>query len=89
MEEVPFPPSPMHSRTDSILLLLVAVFVPGEALLIEGYNYLWALMIGLLGEHEIGLFGVFPARKTRQTRRLNLNPCTMLLERSLGKLIIH
>lgn len=71
VEEVPFPPEVMRSRTDRILLLFVTVFMPGETFLIEGYNYLWALMIGLLGKHEISLLRVFPTRKT--TERVNNN----------------
>lgn len=67
VEEVPFPPEVMRSRADRILLLFVTVFMPGETFLIEGYNYLWALMIGLLGEHEISLLRVFPTRKTTKT----------------------
>jgi len=58
-----FPPEVMHSRADSILFLLVTVFMPGETLLIEGYDYLWALMIGLLGKHKISLIRVFPLHK--------------------------
>lgn len=72
VEEVPFPPEVMRSRTDRILLLFVTVFMPGETFLIEGYNYLWALMIGLLGKHEISLLRVFPARTT--TKKVN-NDC--------------
>lgn len=64
VEEVPFPPEVTRSRTDRILLLFVTVFMPGETFLIEGYNYLWALMIGLLGKHEISLLRVFPTRTT-------------------------
>lgn len=52
----------MPSCTDSVLLLLVAVFMPGETFLIESYDNLWTLMIGLLGKNEISLVGVFPAR---------------------------
>lgn len=66
VEEVPFPPEVMHSCGDSILLLLVTVFMPGETFLIEGYDYLWALMIGLLGKHQIGLLRVFPAGEKDQ-----------------------
>lgn len=55
-EKVWFP-----SRTDSILFLLVTIFMPGETLLVECYYYLWALMIGLLGKHKISLLRVFPA----------------------------
>lgn len=69
MEEVPFPPEVMHSRTDSILLFLVTVFMPGETFLIEGYNYLWALMIGLLGKHKISLLRVFPARGKKREQK--------------------
>lgn len=62
VEEVLFPPEVMHSRTDSVFLLLVTVFVPGETFLIECYDNLWALMIGLLSKHKISLIRVFPAR---------------------------
>lgn len=55
-----FPLEATHSRADRVLLLLVAIFVPGETLLVEGYDYLWALMIGLLGEHEISFIRIFP-----------------------------
>jgi len=51
-----------RSCCDRILLLLVTVFVPGETLLIEGYDDLRALIIGLFGEDKIGLIRVFPAR---------------------------
>merc|ERR1739838_1269859 len=46
-----FPPEVTNSHTHSILLLLVTVFVPGETLLVEGYDDLWALQIGLFGKH--------------------------------------
>lgn len=50
-----FPPVATRSRTDCILLLLVALFVPGEALLVEGYYYLRTFVVGLLGEHQVSL----------------------------------
>jgi len=56
-------PSDEHSSANRVLLLLVTVFMPGETFLIEGYDDLWALMIGFLGKHEIRLIRVFPARK--------------------------
>lgn len=71
VEEVLFPPEVMHSCGDSILLLLVTVFMPGETFLIEGYDYLWALMIGLLGKHQIGLLRVFPAGEKDQQLSLD------------------
>lgn len=48
-----FPPEALPSSTNGILLLLVTVFMPSEALLVEGYDDLWTLMIGLLGKNEI------------------------------------
>lgn len=86
------PPEVMHSHTDCILLLLVTVFVPGETLLIEGYDYLWALMIGFLGEHEISLIRVFPARHKDQSLSLELaQNCASLhkLDITLLKCVIH
>lgn len=70
VEEVLFPPEVMRSRTDSVLLLLVTVFMPGETFLIEGYDNLWALMIGLLGKHKISLIRVFPASNKDQSLSL-------------------
>lgn len=78
VEEVPFPPEVMRSRGDHILLLFVTVFMPGETFLIEGYNYLWALMIGLLGKHEISLLRVFPTKKNTKKVSNNCVDCMML-----------
>lgn len=69
VEEGPFPPEAKRSCADCILLLLVTVFVPGEAFLIEGYDYLWALMIGLPGKHKISLLRVFPARAKKNNKK--------------------
>lgn len=59
------------SRTDCILLLLITLFVPGEALLVEGYYYLRTFVIGFLGEHQISLLRVFPAERRTSCKYLN------------------
>lgn len=89
MEEVLFPPEVLHSRTDSILLLLVTVFMPGKTFLIEGYNYLWALMIGLLGKHEISLLRIFPARKHKNVFKINSGVCASLHKYSILYSYMH
>lgn len=66
MEEVLSLPEEINSSTDCILLLLVTVFMPGETFFIESYDNLWALVIGILCKHKIGLIRVFPAGEKKQ-----------------------
>lgn len=72
-----------NSRADGILLLLVAVFMPGQTLLVKGYDYLWALMIGLLGKDEISLIRIFPERDN--CKLYALYQITMMFTRHIYK----
>lgn len=48
------------SRLYAALFLFVTVLVPGEALLVEGDDYLRALVIGFFGKHQVCLIRVLP-----------------------------
>ena len=54
---------PHFSRLHYALFLFVAVLMPGETLLVEGNDYLWALVIGFFRKHQVRLVRVLPANE--------------------------